>query len=259
VTLALGIGANTAIFSVVHAVLLRPLPYKDADRLVRVYENVPGPEIGNGKGPDRRYGAMEVRDLIDASGRARTIEALANYGLVQATATIGGDATRLDGYSVSGGLFRLLGVPPLIGRTIEDEDATPGHDHVAVLGYETWQRFGGNPNILGRTISFSGDPSSPFGGAVALGVAYTVIGVMPATFRFPYDNGQIWVPRALTVSPDGRPVRRETVARLAARATPDEAAAEIETIRRDARGGAPNPNPTRRRFELIRLQDEMTR
>jgi putative ABC transport system permease protein len=258
-TLALGIGANTAIFSVVHAVLLRPLPYKDSDRLVRVYDNVPGNEIGNGKGPDRRYGAMEVRDLINTSGRARTIEALANYALVQATATIGGDTTRLDGYSVSGGLFRLLGVPPLIGRTIEDADATPGNDHVAVLGYETWQRFGGNPEILGRSITFSGDPSSPFGGAVALGVAYTVVGVMPATFRFPYDNGQIWVPRALTVSPDGRPVRRETVARLAARATPDEAAAEIEAIRRDARGAAPNPNPTHRRFELIRLQDEITR
>jgi predicted permease len=254
-TLALGIGANTAIFSVVRAVLLRPLPYKDADRLVRVWENVPGSEIGNGKGPDRRYGAMDVRDVLDVMPRAHAVTHLAVYGLVQAMATLDGDVTRLEGYSVSAALFPALGVPPLIGRTIDGRDALAGHDHVAVLGYDTWQRFGGKPSILGRDIEFSGDPDSAFGGTITLGVPYTVIGVMPPGFRFP--DSQFWIPVVLAPPSGTRPVRRLTIARLASGVSPENAAAEIGRIHAALRGAPANPS-ARPRFELIRLQDQLT-
>jgi putative ABC transport system permease protein len=115
-TLALGIGANTAIFSVVHAVLLRPLPYRDSDRLVRVYENVPGAEFGNGKGPNRRFGAMDVRDIVGISGRTRLVTHLATFSLAQMAATIGGDTTRIDGSGVSTNFFTMLGATASRGR-----------------------------------------------------------------------------------------------------------------------------------------------
>src|SRR5258707_4632799 len=154
-TLALGIGANTAIFSVVHAVLLRPLPYKDSHQLVRVYENLPGAEFGNGKGPDRRFGAMDIRDIVGMSGRTRTLTHLATFSLAQLSATIDGDTTRMDGFGVSPNMFAMLGVPALLGRTIRDDDGVSGAEHVVVFGYDAWQRFGADPRIIGRTLKFS--------------------------------------------------------------------------------------------------------
>jgi len=261
ITLALGIGANTAIFSVVHSVLIRPLPYKNSARLVRAWENVPGAEIGNGKGPDRRYGAMDATDLLAVSARSRTIATLASFGLVRLTTTVGGDATRMDGFSVSAGFFPMLGVAPLLGRTFTPEESTAGYEHVLVLGYDAWERFGRDVNMLGRTVTFSGNPMGPFGGAVAVDVPYTVVGVMPAGFRFPYDNAQFWVPRVPAAPPDGRPARRETVARLADGVTSAAAAAEMEAIRRDLHGATSASAPAaggRPRYELIPLQNELT-
>jgi predicted permease len=257
-TLALGIGANTAIFSVVHSVLLRPLPYKDSMRLVRVWDNVPASEMPNRK--PFRYGAMDMRDLLDVSGRSQTLTHLVSYSQSQPTTTIDGDATRMDGFSVSAGFFQMLGVQALVGRTFGDEEFTTGHDHVVVLGYGAWRRFGGDPHVLGRVVTFGGDPTSPFVGSIAVGVGYTVVGVMPPGFRFPYDNAQFWVPRVLTRPPaGGRPVRRATIARVATGATSDMAAAEIAAIRRAARGSsAAASSATGPRFELIPLYDELT-
>jgi putative ABC transport system permease protein len=256
-TLAIGIGANTAIFTAVHAVLLAPLPYPESERLVRVWENVPGTEIGDGKGPDRRYPAMEVRDLLEVASRAKTIAAIANYGFAQATATFGTETTRLEGFSVSGDLFRLIGAKPLLGRTIAQDDATTGNDQVVVLGYDTWQRFGGG-DVIGMTLTFSGDPNGVFNGGIAIGARYTIVGVMPRGFRFPSDSAQFWVPRVQRVAPDGRSPRRETIARLAVGAIPGAAAAELATIRAAARGGSAATASGQPRYELVRLHDEIT-
>ena len=257
-TLALGIGANTAIFTVVHAVLLRPLPYWDSDRLVRIYENVPGREFGNGKGPDRRFGAMDVRDILALSGRTRMLTHLATYSLAQMAATIDGDTTRMDGFGVSSNLFAMLGVPAAIGRTVADEDATPDRDHVVVLGFDAWQRFGGRPDIVGRTIRFSGGAGT-FTGGLTPDLSYTVIGVMPAGFRFPFDNAQFWFPRAPIVPanmPPGSRLSRETIGRLAPHATPEAAAAEMVSLREELRGQSASTGKPR--FELVRLHDDMT-
>ena len=250
-TLAIGVGANTAIFSAVHGVLLAPLPYPQSEQLVRVWENVPGVEIGDGKGQDRRYPAMDVRDLLEVSPRARTVTHVANYGLVQATVTLDADTTRLEGFSVSGDLFALAGVPALLGRGIANDDAVAGRDHVVVLAYQTWQRLRGG-DIVGRQVTFSGDPNGAFGGGIAIGASYSIIGVMPRGFRFPSDNAQFWVPRVQRVSADGRTVRRETVARLATGATPETAAAEFDAIRTATRGNTVRSNGASvPRYELV--------
>ncbi len=257
-TLALGLGANTAAFSVVHAVLLRPLPYPDSASLVRVYETVPGAEIGNGKGPSRRYGAMDVADVLAASGRARTLAFLATSGLAMPKVTVDGAATRLEGFRVSVSFLPMVGVQPLAGRTFTPEEGTEGREHVLVLGYDAWRQFGGSPQILGSTVTLTVDPGNPFDGSIGVNVPYTVVGVMPPGFRFPRDNAQFWIPRVLTPPAGGRPLRLEAIARLAPGATVESAAAELETLQRERRG-TPAAAPVAPRFELVRLQDEITR
>jgi len=260
-TLALGIGANTAIFSVVNSVLIRPLPYQDSARLVRVWENVPGVEIGDGRGSDRRYGAMDVADLLTASTRARTITNLAAFGRVRLTTTIDGDATRMDGFRVSAAFFDLLGIMPAIGRTFTRAESTAGNDRVIVLGFDAWQRFGADPHIVGETVTFNGDPASPFGAGIALDAPYVVVGVMPPGFRFPDDSAQFWVPRVLTPPTNRRPSRVETIGRLADGVPPADAATELDAIHSDTYGAPARekePRPSRSRYELVPLRDELT-
>ena len=263
-TLALGIGANTAIFSVVHAVLLRPLPYQDSARLVRVWENVPGSEIGSGKGPDRRLAAMTSTDLVAVLARSRMLTHLVGHSPLYATTMIQGDTTRMYGYAVGAGFFPMMGVPALLGRTFTAEEGTAGRERVIVLGHDTWQRLGGDASVLGRQMTFNGDPTNPMLRGLTLNVGYTVIGVMPRGFRFPYDSAQFWVPRALEPPVNGRSGRIAVFARLAEGVTPEIAAAEIDMIRRGAQVGAavsplPGGSRARPRFELIPLHDELTK
>jgi len=161
-TLALGIGANTAIFSVLYGVLLRPLPYPDSDRLVQLAVAY--------------QGRSEVLDVTWRQYRS-LVEQSAPFADMAATTHVGfnifadGAADRVDGLRVSAGYFTVLGVQPALGRGFTTDEDQPGGPSAVVLSHGYWQRrFGGDPEVVGRTVSVDGEP-------------YTVVGVMPASFR----------------------------------------------------------------------------
>jgi putative ABC transport system permease protein len=172
--LALGIGANTAIFSVIHAVLLRPLPYADESRIVRIHET-------------SRQGVQTVAppNYLDWKAQSQTLERIACYQ--DGTMTLGGSETpeRLDAGFVATDLFDVLGVPPLLGRVFSAEEERAGGPKVVMLGHDLWQRrFGGDRSILGRRLTFEGRD-------------YEVIGIMPRGFTFP-EQVALWFPLVLT-------------------------------------------------------------
>jgi predicted permease len=173
-TLALGIGANTAIFSVVDAILLRPLPYPEPTRLVRIWET--DPSHGSFKNTVNPFNFLDWRD------NSHAFEAMA--ALVSSTHNLNaqGQPIAVPGLRVSPDFFSILQTPPAKGRTFVADDAVPGHDRVAILSYELWQsQFAADPNILGQNIEVDGLP-------------YVVIGVMPRGFSFPKTKAQIWTP-----------------------------------------------------------------
>ena len=180
-TMALGIGANAAIFSVLDAVLLRPLPYNQPEQLIKVWTRF----TGIGQPNDQNWvSAPEFRDLQQLN---RSFSDLAAIGSGSVNLGVKGSPQRVVGASVSPSLFTMLGAQPLIGRTFLAEEAQPGRDHEVVLSYGLWRRvFGGNPNVVGSTIDIDGVPMS-------------VVGVMPAGFAYP-DETEIWGP--LAFSPD---------------------------------------------------------
>jgi len=179
-TLALGVGATTAIFSVVDAVLLRPLPYPDADRLAMVWENVDLPAYKN------TQNTPAPGNFGDWRAQNSTFVDLAAIRANAWTLTDGGEPTRLGGAMVSASLFTLLQVAPAIGRGFSAEEDRSGSARVVVLGHALWaDRFGSDPSVVNRTIRLNDEP-------------YTVIGVMPAGFRFPDSDSQFWTPLGLT-------------------------------------------------------------
>ena len=177
VTLALGIGANTAIFSVVNAVLLKPLPFKDPDRLAIVWEeatfagfprNTPAPA-----------------NFIDWKSQNRSFEDMAATASASFNLTGDGEPERIAAQSVSANFFPLLGVQPLLGRSFLKNEEQPGSNKVALLSYPLWQtRYGGKSDIINRDIQLNGEK-------------YTVIGVLPARFQFVESYVRLWVPLAL--------------------------------------------------------------
>ena len=180
ITLALGIGANTAIFSVVNTVLLRPLPYKQPGELVTVQHHYPSLELD---APVSAPGFREYRD------NTHVFDKVAVEASWAANLTGVGDPDRLRGGRVSGLYFQTMGVPAALGRTLLPEEDEPGRNHVVVLSDGLWKRlFGGQRSIIGSTVSLNSE-------------AYTVVGVMPPSFRdFWSHDVEIWTPLAL--SPD---------------------------------------------------------
>ena len=178
IALALGIGANTAIFSVVNTVLLRPLPYKNPERLVMVWEE------NSKQGFPRDTPA--AANYIDWRDQNHVFESMSAMTDVSFNLTGTGEPERIDGHRVSGNLFQLLGVEPQLGRAFLPEEDRAGANHVVILSHGLWQRrFGSDPAIVGRPINLDGQ-------------SYAVVGVMPKGFEFPSRTDQLWVPIAFT-------------------------------------------------------------
>jgi putative ABC transport system permease protein len=180
-TLALGIGANTAIFSIVNAVLLQPLPFSEPDRLVWTWGN-----IRNGG----NRASVSPLDYLDYRAQNTTFEHFAATFSFPASFNLtgSGDPERLQGQAATGDFFQALGVNAATGHTFLLENEEPGRDQVVVLSYKLWQRrFGGDPSLIGKTIALDGK-------------SFEVIGVMPASFNFPRD-AELWTPMNFQIAP----------------------------------------------------------
>ncbi|HEY2547526.1 MAG TPA: ABC transporter permease, partial [Candidatus Acidoferrum sp.] len=178
--LALGIGANTAIFSVVNAVLLRPLPYQDSSRIMQIWHVPPAKSF-----PGMTLFSVSPANYLDWQRQSASFEEMAAFG--GARFNIGGKdrPEAIQAAPVASGFFSILRVRPLLGRTFTPEDDQPGHGHVVILGEPLWRNhFGADPAIVGRNIVLDGEP-------------YTVIGVMPPNFKYP-SWAQLWTPLAWT-------------------------------------------------------------
>ncbi len=171
-TLALGIGANTAIFSFVDGVLLKPLPYPDADRIVRVLEK---PPLGDRNG-------ISTLNYLDWKDQNTVFQYMAAQSGGSATLTEAGEPVQLRRGQASAHYFDIFGIQAVLGRTFRADEDQPGKGHVVVLSHATWEsQFGADPKLIGRTIRLDGEP-------------YTVIGVLPEGGSFDRSFAQIWTP-----------------------------------------------------------------
>jgi putative ABC transport system permease protein len=172
-TLALGIGATTTIFSCVNALLLRPLPYPNQERLVAVFQTAPK------KGWDKNN--LSDADFLDYRAQNRSFEELGMSFNRSFSLTTGENATFVDGEVITTNMFKLLGVAPILGRTFLPVEEQPGKEPVMIISHRMWRdRFQGDPKILGRTVTLSALPR-------------TIVGVMPPGFLFP-ENSDVWLP-----------------------------------------------------------------
>jgi predicted permease len=242
VTIALGIGATSAIFTVVNAVLLRPLPFPDSDRLIRLFEDLPA---GGRAGGPRRAPALTAAEVATFRSQSRTLTDLGASIPTIRTLTGREDPVRLVGARTTPSLLSTLDASPALGRLFNDKDDANGAEPVVILSHAAWQRyFGGNPNVLGQRAILDGTP-------------HAIIGVMKREFGFPDPRDEFWMPLPRT-SPLARQ-RLPLVARLRPEASPAAAVAELHALVPRLRGGpAPAPDgPTAggNRFTVARLRD----
>jgi putative ABC transport system permease protein len=247
-TLALVIGANTAIFSIVNAVLLRPLPFKVPAALMTVWER--NPKLGF------EQNAVAPGAYLDWRAENRVFENLAIFEVRGAALTGDFEAERVNGASVSANLFQTLGVTPLIGRDFAKEEETAGQNQVVVLSHALWlRRFGADPGVLGKVITLDGKP-------------LTVVGVMPPKFRYPGMTGvvlgrlanqpaDLWVPMPLN-----GPMRDyygnhswQVIGRLKAGVTPAQATAEMNAIEQRIEAQHPG-NGLGTHVNLVQLREQ---
>ena len=238
-TLALGIGANTALFSVVNVVLLRQLPFSHADRVAWITE----------LRPDRNDAPFSIPDFLDYRDNTNCLDSISAVGNWSANLTGHGDAERLNGLRVSANLFDTLGINAVAGRTLQPEDDRPGATPVVVLTYGLWERrFGGDRGIVGQQLELNG-------------VNYTVAGVLPPTFVFPIPDVELAVP----LMPDGDPWRvdRNTInfLRLVGRVrrgyTFARAEAEMDVLARKLREEYPVSNARKLGVNLTPMRDQI--
>src|SRR5450432_442907 len=237
-TLALGIGANTAIFSVIESALLRPLPFPKADRLVRLYETFDE----NGTRSDllnlsektlrqwREYGSNIFEGIGAATGASVTV------------ASSGGATQSFPTARISSNFLNVTGLPPMLGRNFSDAEDQPNGPRVVIVGYDFWQQnLGGRGDVLGHAIKLDDAP-------------YTIVGVMPKTFRHPY-RASIWLPLALTFVESGpRNHYLYGVGRLRPGITIEQADAAVRRMCAAINQAAPDPGNAPRAY-IIPLRD----
>jgi predicted permease len=231
--LILGVGANTAVFSVVNGVLLRPLPYSDPDRLVMIFDSFQ--QQGLERGP------AGIADFLDWKARTRsfhTLDAIANQRF---TLVGDGEAEQIAGRSVTATFFETLGTRLLLGRAFASGDDQPGRAQSVVISERLWRRrYGSSAGIVGKEVLMNGRP-------------FTIIGVVPDSFRFGGD-AEAW--SILTLNPPTRrgPFFLRGIARLKAGVTLDQAAAEMQSIAQEVERENPK-DYTRLRFPVVALRE----
>ena len=241
-TLAFGIGANTAIFSVVNAILLRPLPYKEAERLVVVWETEPS-------GPGNLYPDTSP-DFEDWRKQNKVFESMGAATRSAAALTGISEPLQLRGWEVSPEIFQVLGVQPLMGRTFSAGET--GQNRVVILSYGLWQRaFGGDRTLVGRKITLDGE-------------AYDVIGVMPSAFKFPQiwgEQAEFWRPITFD-QPEWKKSRGNhwfwVLGRLKDGVTLEQARADMETISSRLTQAYPDTN-TGVIAKIVGLREQLTK
>jgi putative ABC transport system permease protein len=240
--IALGIGANTAIFTVVRAVLLAPLPYRDPDRLVRLFET----NVVN----TTAFNVVSAPNFYDWRSEATSFESMGYYGDWGSSfsPSDGGLPENLTGAICDSGFFNTLGVQPEIGRAIVDGDDRRDADRVVVISHSFWRRrFNENPSTLGSTIRLDGE-------------IYTVIGIMPAAFDFPVASAQIWLPVGRVLNPSFKQMRGNhrfnVIARLKPGVAIEHARSELDGIARQIRLEHPG-ELTGRGANVVSLADRM--
>jgi predicted permease len=207
-TLALGIGANTAVFSVVDALLLKSLPYPDSAQLVEIHNSYPNNDLP--------IAGDSIPDYLDRREQASALADSALYSQASYNLAVDGAPQRLNGISTTPSLFSTLGVGASLGRVLLDADATAGNEHVVVLSHGLWRnQFGADPAIVGRDVRLNG-------------AAYRVTGVMPEGFFFPDRQAQLWTPSVFTDKQRSDDERGHEFSDMVARLKPGATIAELD-------------------------------